>query len=85
MVGRLSESLRWRAKGVKTSIITRIDQSLLDILYQELGTDDDEIEREAYRLNPHLALLPSILPSGTVIQLPNSQPTKTQRPQQFWD
>lgn len=66
-------------------ILTITNQSLLDILYQELGTDKDDLERETYRLNPHLALLPDALPAGTEVRLPEVVFERVLPVQEFWD
>lgn len=69
-----------------TNIATSVNQqTLLDILYIELGSDSDLLEKKVHQMNPHLALLPENLPEGTSVVLPEMATLEVLPVQEFWD
>lgn len=55
-----------------------------DLLFKKLGQDDDVIEAEFYRLNPHIRA--DIFPQDTLVTLPApTHKTNIQKPTRSWD
>ncbi|MGL5372611.1 MAG: tail protein X [Plesiomonas shigelloides] len=50
-------------------IRTQAGDTLQALMWGYLGRDDDETETLIYQLNPHLYLLPRILPAGIVLKM----------------
>lgn len=56
---------------------TRDGDTLGELTWRLLSRDDDEIEQELHRLNPHLIKYPQVFPAGVVIKIP---PPKAPQP-----
>ncbi|MBU3825189.1 MAG: tail protein X [Candidatus Oceanisphaera merdipullorum] len=54
------------------------------IAWRSLGRDDDEMEEQIYRLNPHLHQYLAVLPAGIIISLPEPQPTPAKEREGVW-
>lgn len=54
------------------------------IAWRQLGRDDDDMEEQIYRLNPHLHQHLAVLPAGVEIALPTVQPTPAKEREGVW-
>lgn len=65
--------------------VRTIDGDTLGLLtWRLLGRDDDAIEEEVYRLNPHLHNYGLVLPAGVLITLPEQQPSVPKEREGVW-
>lgn len=54
------------------------------IAWRAAGRDDDAIEEQIYRLNPHLHDYLAVLPAGLIIEIPAPEPSPAKEREGVW-